>query len=904
MQISFLGGADEVGASCLLLEIGGRRLLIDAGLRPSPKARWGLAGDQLPDLSLIDQSGPLDAILVTHAHTDHTGALELVVGRCPECPVYATPVTIALTRVLHADSRRIMRTRLEEEGELPLFDEVATQKLLAAFVPVPFRTRLPLGEGLTVTFYPAGHIAGAACLAIESDEGRVLISGDVSISPQRTVDGLKPPPFRPDLLVLESTYGGRLHANRAIEERRLATTIAEVVTGGGKVLIPAFALGRAQEVMLALSELRRRGEFPAVPVWVDGMVRAVCQAYTQFPDALPLALQERQARFFDEWVRPIERLEQRNALQFDPTPAVIISSSGMLAGGPSVGYARALAGHPQHAILLTGYQDEESPGRRLQSMAVDGRGTLRLGQDRIDVQCRLGTYSLSAHADEAQLVSLTETLDPAEVFLVHGDEAARSSLAQALRERGRQVTLPRAGQTFTRRYAAAPAAKRASRLGAGRPLDLRDLWQAVAEPGGGYYTLSELAQAWWGDPNRTGDLEKALAEDNVYFVPDERRQDWVRARTAAQVEAARRRREQLATYAVLAGRWLIIRDGAGEFRVARCATVAGDHFRVVGDDLPHWPDELIDVVEAGEAGLEIAAIETLAAALDPAQLLLPDTPRTIAELPGKNLNAKVAAALAVLRGGGAHTSAGYSRALTVTPAVRMEPNQALAFARAQFPSEARLRKCGYRLDQAVLTLTFDFPSAAQAQFLENIERVRAGTGWEVEVDPETNQGALTALIHEVLPAGWKLVRGPAIHRAERRVVISVSSGAQTRIELNEMCTRFQSVSGWELSATVSASALAGASRPAPAGAASDGTAWEINAAYTEIKRALADSGLYRASLRNNEIVLSFISPQVGERHRDQITPLAVRIGWPLSINTQPNQNAIQEAARTLIARAG
>ncbi len=125
-----------------------------------------------------------------------------------------------------------------------------------------------------------------------------MISGDVSISPQRTADGLKPPPFRPDLFVLESTYGGRRHANRASEERRLAATIAEVVTAGGKVLIPAFALGRPQEVMLALNELRRRGEFPAVPVWVDGMVRAICQADSQFPDALPLALQERQARFF------------------------------------------------------------------------------------------------------------------------------------------------------------------------------------------------------------------------------------------------------------------------------------------------------------------------------------------------------------------------------------------------------------------------------------------------------------------------------------------------------------------------------------------------------------------------------------------------------------------------------
>jgi uncharacterized protein len=168
------------------------------------------------------------------------------------------------------------------------------------------------------------------------------------------------------------------------------------------VLIPAFALGRAQEVLLALGEFVRRGELPGVPVWADGMVRAICQAYAQFPEVLPLALQERGAQFFNDRVRPIQRSEQRNALMFEPPglPAVIVSSSGMLAGGPSVQYARALAGQPQHAILLTGYQDEESPGRRLQEMAAQGKGTLRLGKERVDVLCRLGTYALSADADE------------------------------------------------------------------------------------------------------------------------------------------------------------------------------------------------------------------------------------------------------------------------------------------------------------------------------------------------------------------------------------------------------------------------------------------------------------------------------------------------------------------------
>ncbi|MEW5870345.1 MAG: MBL fold metallo-hydrolase [Chloroflexota bacterium] len=868
MRITFLGGADEVGGSSLLIEIAGRRLLVDAGIRPSPKARWGLGGDQLPHFSLIEQAGGLDAVLVTHAHADHTGALELIAERYPHIPFYATPVTIALARVLHQDSRRIMQTRLDEEGELPLFDDVAVSRLFASFVPVSFLTRLPLGEGLVATFYPAGHIAGAAMLGLHSEEGRILISGDLSISPQRTVDGARPPAFQPDVLILESTYGGRLHANRAVQERLLAKTVAEVLQGAGKVLIPAFALGRAQEVLLTLGEFRRRGELPAAPVWVDGMVRAICQTYTSFAADLPLALQERGAQFYDEVIRPVQSSEQRSAIIWEPGPAVIVSSSGMLSGGPSQAYARALAGKPQHAILLTGYQDEEAPGRRLQEVAQRGGGSIWLGKDKVDVQCRIAAYSLSAHADEGQLLSLAESLDPQEVVLVHGDHPARASLAKALEARTRPTHLPHAGQTLQFHFSLRKLWPSAS-LGAGRPLSLEALWKQVAAPAGGLFLLAELARLWWGEytPSQLAELEQALKQDALYFLPDPLRPELYRAASPAQLERARQRREHMPAYRQAVGCWLALRQPGGDPLLACCLALAKDHLQVQSEDdalLQAWPEDVLQVFGPQ-----------------------PPEPQVLQQLSARQFT-------------GAQAS--------------MEPNQALAFANQHFPPEARLRRAGYRLEQKLLVLTFDFPLAARQQYQEHIHSLQAATGWQIEIAPETNQEALKSLASSLLPSGWKLLKGPAVYREQQRLALTAAppdpaadNANDNAAAIQSACQAFQQTSGFELEITL-AQPVAAAPPPvypsAEAGPIAASEPCEINAAYAAIKAALEGSTLYRASLKGDEIQLSFISPQVGGRYQEQIQALSRQLGWKLSINPQPNQGAILEAARALLLAAG
>ena len=375
MELAFLGGAGGVGASCLALDLADRRVLIDAGVRMDPTA------DRLPDLAQLD-GRDLAAIFVTHAHADHIGALPLVHQHFPTTPIYASPATIRLIEVMLADALRVMERRATEELEIPLYDAALVASMLRRLRPLPLGEQsIPELPNVTISATRAGHVAGAVGLGFAAPDGRLVVSGDISMTPQRTILGAAIPALRhPDLLVLESTYGARMHPNRQAEERRLAQAVAEGVQHG-HVLVPAFALGRAQEIILILRAAQRDGQIPEFPIYVDGLVRTVCAAYAGFPTALTPALRNHIQRggrpFFGGTVKPIETPAQRERILAEP-PCCIISSSGMLTGGPSAFFAARLIDRPEASILITGYQDEEAPGRKLLDAAAGTNQTLLL----------------------------------------------------------------------------------------------------------------------------------------------------------------------------------------------------------------------------------------------------------------------------------------------------------------------------------------------------------------------------------------------------------------------------------------------------------------------------------------------------------------------------------------------
>ena len=520
MKIVFCGGAGEVGASCILVKIGGRNIVLDCGIR------MGAARDQMPDMRSIQENGGVDAIIISHAHMDHSGSLPVLSREYPEARIYMTHATRDLIRVLLYDSLKIMEGK---EAEIPVFAEVHVKNMLDRTLCFsPGYTFYPFNDNIAVTFYNAGHVAGSACIYITTGEESLFYSGDFSVTPQRTVEGASIPKLRPDVAIFESTYGDRLHSNRELEEERLISKVQEIILSGKKILIPAFALGRAQEVILVLRRAINKGRLPGFKIYVDGMVNDICRVYKSNPNYLRNQLAKKLLKgseiFYDENViAVIGRQQQRNEIIASNEACCIIASSGMLTGGPSQWYAGKLAADEGNYIAITGYQDEEAPGRQLLELLDAGNErdkVLKLGDSMVPVRCGIGKYGLSAHADKTEIISLVHSLGARRLFFIHGDPQVTGVLAAEVhKELPSSIYAPVNGEEFDinirnprrqQNKAELPAMIRESTPG---ELDMEELWSFVLSKFGVArgFTAEELLYIWTG-------RQVSLPEDIPHFI--------------------------------------------------------------------------------------------------------------------------------------------------------------------------------------------------------------------------------------------------------------------------------------------------------------------------------------------------------------------------------------------------
>ncbi len=837
MKLSFLGGADEVGASCTLVEMEGRRILVDAGIR------MGAApGSHLPNFSVLDEVGPPEEVLVTHAHTDHTGALPVLVPGLPaNVPVRCTPPTRAITRVLLTDAVKIMEQRGEQDGELPLYPPEAADASLGRMTHVPFLSTASIcGGALSATWIPAGHILGAASIYIEGRRESLLMTGDVSVANQQTIPGMVVPQCRPDVVVMESTYGNRQHADRSQQETALALRVAEVIGAGGKVLIPAFAVGRSQEVILILSRAMRRGQVPAFPVFVDGMVRSVNAVYASFPEDLAPPLRRRVVKgedaFYSDMVSAVAVPADRERV-LDGPPCCIVASSGMLIGGASSFYAERLAGGAENLIAITGYQDEESPGRALLDLAQTedaAERTLMLSGQRVPVACRVETYSLSAHADSGELVSLARRLSPRSVYLVHGDGEARSSLASVLDlHLPEGVHLPENGGVYTvettvgrkRRYGRLVEVQGIS---GGRAADEDGLAKVRAyllETGlKGPLRVQELAELWYGTagtaPDEVEAVKALLDGPQTAFVADHRRpylyhiaEEATEEAGPMEVNAARARIQ--AAFPPEAGLFKCsahVEEGAFELAFHFPDVIEaryGDQIRALEAEMG-WAIRLRDTPHQGRLGEEAVAVV-------PEGATPLKTPALRMEQREVALEVAVPEALTAtwerLAGEAEtqfHETTGYTLRLVrpnekgapppaEAPEAGWEINRAYAEIREVFQAERHAPyRVGLKSDAggSYIEAAFISPEVGE-RYRALMDRLESRIGWSIRVRDSANQEQIAQEARRITPEDCTVRGTPRFFAGEGRVTVLVVQ-APDEAEQEALGEAFREATGFEI----------------------------------------------------------------------------------------------------------
>jgi metallo-beta-lactamase family protein len=447
-RLTFLGAAGTVTGSKFLVEHRGLRVLVDCGLFQGLKQLRLMNWEAAP----IDPR-TLDAVLLTHAHLDHSGFLPRLVRDGFRGPVWCTHATLELCRLLLPDSGHLQEEDAayanrkgfsKHHPALPLYTEEDAERALERFRRVKFGDALDLGEGASARFVHAGHILGAASVRLEVDGTSILFSGDLG----RYDDLLmRDPADAPasDVVVMESTYGDRLHTDDDPGDE-LAAVIRRTVARGGSVVVPAFAVGRAQLLLHVIARLKARRAIPDVPVFLNSPMAVDTTAlYRRFPRGH--RLDETELHEMSTVATMVHSVEDSKALNRVDYPSVIVSASGMATGGRVLHHLKALGPDPRNTIALVGYQ---APGTRGADLLA-GKRSLRIHGADHTIRAEVVTIEgLSAHGDADDLVRWARSMPrpPRRAFLVHGEPDARRALAGRLRgELGWKAELPEQGES-------------------------------------------------------------------------------------------------------------------------------------------------------------------------------------------------------------------------------------------------------------------------------------------------------------------------------------------------------------------------------------------------------------------------------------------------------------------------
>jgi len=449
MELTFLGATGTVTGSKYLLKSGDRQILIDCGLFQGLKQLRLRNWAKLPV-----NPAKIDAVVLTHAHIDHSGYLPVLVKNGFSGKVYCSEGTADLCKIMLPDSAHLQ----EEEAEyanrrgfskhhpaLPLYTKEDAENALSLLTPIRFEQEVDLGDGLTLRLSPNGHILGSAFVRIHNKKTSVLFSGDIG----RANDILMRPPVRikqADYLLIESTYGNRLHQNDD-PKVKLAAIINKTVKRKGVVVIPVFAVGRAQELLYYIHLLKTSGEIAAdTPVYLNSpMAVDATEIFNLYHDEHRLSADQCSALFSTAHV--VNSIEQSKALNEAKGPMIILSASGMASGGRVVHHLKAFATNANNTILFVGFQAAGTRGAAM----LDGAESIKIHGEYIPVRAHVELISnLSAHADYSEILDWLAGFEsaPKKTFIVHGEPVAADAMRRHIEEKLHwQVVVPEYLQT-------------------------------------------------------------------------------------------------------------------------------------------------------------------------------------------------------------------------------------------------------------------------------------------------------------------------------------------------------------------------------------------------------------------------------------------------------------------------
>jgi metallo-beta-lactamase family protein len=454
ISITFLGAARTVTGSAYLVDSGRSQVMVDFGMFQGRK--------EIRQRNWVDPEFPavhVEAVVLTHTHLDHIGRIPRLVANGFKGPIFCTPPTVELAEVLLKDAAHLQMEDAEylnrkgltsHKPALPLFDDKDVERALKLFVPIPLGRSHTAAPGISFMFREAGHLLGAGSIdmtvggASPGESRRILFSGDVGRYDAVLAKDPDPCPDA-DYVVVESTYGNRQHPATSVQEQ-LQTVLTRTFARNGVLLIPAFAVGRAQQMIWLMDRIVHEQKLRPFPIYIDSpMAVDATRIYARHGEALKdsLALVGGESVLNSRWVRLARTREESEALNKLRGPAVIISSSGMLSGGRILHHCRVRLPHPENTLLITGYQGEGTLGRRL----IEKASMVRIHKTEVPVLAEVTDLKgLSGHADARELMRWLSGVKtaPRTVFVTHGEEDAALTLAVKINaERGFKTQVPR-----------------------------------------------------------------------------------------------------------------------------------------------------------------------------------------------------------------------------------------------------------------------------------------------------------------------------------------------------------------------------------------------------------------------------------------------------------------------------